>query len=469
MGMNMSYGVNFENIVYVYINKNPHIYGSVDDDFFKNQTIRALFALSKTFYERFHESIFDPHKPSIGQIEALVLEDKESFQLDKNLSVDQNIQTFLTNAKYVIETDLNNYSEDWLEETIGSWVTWQNNQKGYKLAIQYQQTQNVTPENVHEVIAHAKDIVMRRSNVQINDEDICDFFDPKAHKQIPLDNLIDSGYTTINKMLSGYDNGGFIPGTTTFFVGASNSGKSVILGNLAKNIAFSGKNVLFVSLEMTISRTYRRIGSNVFDIPMSEYDRFAEDENLIAEHMRAVKQETLKNTGVPVGKFIGIKFAKATPSKIMGTAKKLEEKYGIKWHAIVIDYFTELDSDYGISPEKMYIYHKRNADDLFQMASETNWAVVTAHQIKIGGFGKGDVNLSDLGESSGIIHRTDSIIGMITSDQMQVEKVMYMKNLKARESAFKNYYAKFATDFSHMRITEESTCIPPEEYNVFTA
>ena len=107
---NLNFGVNFENLVYVYLNKNPHIYSQVDDDFFKNQTIRALFKLSKKFYETFKEPIFDPKHPNIGQIEALVLEDKSEFLLDKNLSDDENVNVFLKNVQYVIETDLNNYS-----------------------------------------------------------------------------------------------------------------------------------------------------------------------------------------------------------------------------------------------------------------------------------------------------------------------------------------------------------------------
>lgn len=464
---NLNFGVNFENLVYVYLNKNPHIYAQVDDDFFKNQTIRALFKLSKKFYETFKEPIFDPKHPNIGQIEALVLEDKSEFLLDKNLSDDENVNAFLKNVQYVIETDLNNYSEDWLDETIGAWITWQNNQKGYKLAIQYMQTQSITPSNVVEVISKAKDIVVRRSNVQINDEDVFDFFDPKSHKQIPLDNLIDSGYPGLNQMLCGNPTGGFAPGTLTIFAGASNSGKSVILGNLAKNISFSGKNTLFVSVEMSIQRSYRRIGSNAFDVKMSDYDAFADNQEQLTDEMRHLQENIQKNIGVPPGKFIGIKFSKATPNKIYAVAKKLEERYGIKWHAIIIDYFTELDSDYGISPEKMYIYHKRNADDLFQIASETGWAVITAHQLKIAGFDKGDLTLADLGESSGIIHRTDSIIGMISSSQMQIEKCMYFKNLKCRESAYKNYYLKMDTDFSHMRITESSSLLSPEEFGVF--
>lgn len=465
--MNMS--VNFENIVAVYVNKNPHLYSMVDDDFFKNPSIRIFFKLSKQFYERFKEQIYDPNRPSIGQIEALVLEDKKEFQLDNNVDEDTNARNFLSNIKYVLETDIRGYSEEWLEKTIGSWITWQNNQKGYRCAIQYMQTENITPENVAEVINKAKDIVIRRSNVLINDEEVMDFFDPKAHKQVAIDDYVDSGYATINKFVCGFDNGGFCPKTLNMFIGPSNSGKSVILGNIAKNIAFSGKNVLFVSLEMEIAKTYRRIGSDVFDIPIGEYDRFSADEEVISAAIREKKQQSMQNTGVPVGRFIGIKFTKATPEKIKGSVLKLEEKLGIKFHAVVIDYFTELGSDYGISQESMYIYHKMNAQSLFQIAGDLSTTLITAHQCKISNYVKGDIDLSSLGESSGIIHPCDSIIGMISSDQMQIEKQMYFKALKVREGKYKNHYARYTTDFNKMRIIEASDLIEPESYNVYTA
>lgn len=444
---------NFEQIAYCYIIKNHHLIYKVDDDFFKNQYIKTLFKLSKEFYDKFKEQIYDPSSPHIGQIEALVNEDKKSFQLDGNLSQDENIKIFLSNVKHVIETDLNNYAQDWLEQTVGTWITWQNSQKGYKLSIQYLQTQNVTPENVLEVISKAKEIVIRRSSVLMDDGEVLDFYDPKNHKQVELADFIDTGYNSLNKFLSGYDNGGFAPGTLNIFFGASNSGKSIILGNIAKNISMSGKNVLFVSLEMSIEKTYKRIGSNVFDVPMSKYNDFSSDIDAMTDVMDSLKMQ-YQREGRILGKFLGVKFTKAGPSKIHAMAKKLEEQYDIKWHAIVVDYFTELENEHGVSAEKMYIYHKQNANDLFQIAGDENYAIITAHQIKSGSYSKDDMDITSGGESSGILHRADSVIGIISTDQMAIENRIVFKNLKTRDSEYKNYFARFNIDYSKMRLTE---------------
>lgn len=465
--MAVGFGQNFENIAYVYINLQPHLWKSVDHEFFKSPTLKALSKLTKQFYERFHEQIFSPENPSVEQIEYLVMEDKKSFMIDLNMSEDDNAKTFIANASYIIKTNIKAFSEEWLDETVGAWIMWQNNQRAYKESISYMQTQNITPENVKEVISKAREIVVRGSSLSFGDEEVFDFYDPQSHKQISVEDYIDTGYEMLNQMLTEDRHNGFIPGTLNMFMGSTNSGKSVILGNLALNISRSGKNVLFVSVEMSIPRTFRRIGSNAFDIPISEYDTFSNDDALLSESIKKFRAKNM-NIGVPPGKFLALKFPKTGVSNIYGTAKRLEEKHGIKWHAIVIDYFTELQNDHGTAQDKTYQYHKQNADDLYQMASETNWCVITAHQLNRGALNMSDMTLSSVAESYGIVYRCDSVIGMIATEKMQVEHTMYMKNLKCRDSKYKNFFAKFDTEFSKMRIIETGELISPEDYQIFT-
>lgn len=464
--MAVGFGENFENIAYVYINSEPHLWQNVEHDFFKSPTLRALSKLTKKFYERFKERIFDPNNPKVDQIEYLVREDKKSFLIDMNLSDDDNVRTFISNASYIIKTDLRSYAKDWLQETVTAWIILMNNQHAFKESISYMQSQNITPENVKEVMAKAVGIVVRGSSISFGDEEVYDFYDPQSHKQIAVHDYIDTGYDTLNQMLTENRRHGFLPGTLNMFMGSTNSGKSVILGNLALNISRSGKNVLFVSVEMSVARTFRRIGSNAFDIPISEYDSFSNDEDRLSESIKNFRTSACDN-GIPPGKFLATKFPRAGVSKIYGTAKRLEEQMGIKWHAIVIDYFTELQNDHGTRQENIYQYHKQNADDLFQMASETDWCVITAHQLNRGALNQSDLTLSSTSESYGILYRCDSVIGMIATEQMQVERVMYMKNLKCRDSRFKNYYAKFNTEFSKMRILEVGDLIAPENYQIF--
>lgn len=502
--------VSFEQIVLCYVQRplELSLIGKLEESFFKDPYCRAFFRLAKLFYERFGEPLFDVEQPSIDQIKILVEEDPDSFQIDEKLSKDDNVRRFLEMTRYIIETRVKDYSDDWLRETIGSWILWQNTQEGYKTAIRYMQTQEVTPMNIRQVIGKAKDIVVRRSSVNIDDEDVHDFWDAAEHKQLERDNYIATGFEQIDRALSGYDDGrgGVAPQTLTIFGGAPNAGKSFVLGNLALGISLNGKNVFLGSLEMAIDKTYKRIGSNLFDIPMYEYEQFAKDE----QHVREAIQDTIARYTTPrehrddydltsqysvspfsqfgelglmdtlspqrqttktnrVGQFLSARYSKASPGDIVSHIRKIEERRGIHFDAVVIDYLTELGNDYGISPESMYTYHKTNAEVLFQAAVDNNWAVITAHQATIKNADTGDITMSSfMAESSGIFHRADNVIGMIASENMRMEKTMYFKFLKTRDSQYKDYYQKFNTNWGKMRLVEDGQLIPPEQYKVIT-
>lgn len=435
----------------------------IDESFFKDSYCRLLFRLAKEFNTRFREALFDTVSPDIGQIEVLVKEDKENYIIDANSNVDENISRFLNISRHIISTNINNYSDIWLKETVGSWISWQNAQEGYKSAVKYMQTQTITPDNVKTIINRAKDMVVRRSCIDMHEAEIHDFWDAKEHVQMKAENYVNSGFPAINQALSDFEeNGGFAPGTLTIFAGAPNSGKSLVLGNLAAGMSIAKKNVVLVSLEMGIDKIYKRIGSNILNIPMYEYARFSESQDVVQDALRNIIHDA-KGVGV----FLGMRYSKATPLTIVSDIKRLEEERGIHFDAIILDYLTELGNDFGISPESMYSYHKSNAEVLFQAGVDNDWAMVTAHQATIKNANTSDIEMgSFLSESSGLFHRADNVIGMITPETMRMNKEFYFKFLKIRDSRYKDYYLKMNVEYQHMRMTEASGVIPPESYKI---
>jgi replicative DNA helicase len=60
-------------------------------------------------------------------------------------------------------------------------------------------------------------------------------------------------------------------------MGSPKVGKSMWLCNLCANSVKNGENSAYISLEMSYQIVAQRIGSNLFDIPIDEYERSSQD------------------------------------------------------------------------------------------------------------------------------------------------------------------------------------------------
>ncbi len=239
------------------------------------------------------------------------------------------------------------------------------------------------------------------------------------------------------------------------------SHNSIFLGSLAYNMHLNGHNVLLVSLEMATYKILRRIGANAFDVPFKEYENLAGNPEKIGGLIKDFKAKC--NTEViPPGAFKLRRFGAATVDDIMALVFKLEEKYGIVIEGVVIDYFTELQNKYGLSSDDMYSYHKQNMNDMFNAGVEYNKAMITAHQVKVNGQNLNDMSLSSLSESSGIAFRPDNIFAIIQPPEMKQRREYVLKNIKSRDSEFKDYRTTFEIDYSKMRLTAKNDQLPPD-------
>lgn len=459
----MEQSANFENIVYIYLCKNPTLIKVVEDRFFTNEYRQALFRVTKKFFQDFKDIPFDLDDPRMDQLQELAVRNTKDIITDRDASKEENIEEFLSNAEHIINTKIDRYTDKWLKETIEAWISFQNAQDGFMKAGEYFQQQDINPKNVRQVIDKCREIISRKTGVIIDEDRGVDFFDPEAHRQFAPENLVNTGYKHLNQWLSGQATGGLEPGTLTILVGESNVGKSIWLGNIAANIMMNGSNVLLVSLEMGTAKIYKRIGANLFDIDISQYSDISGNSERISTLMREFKEQCM-STAVPLGVLRTKKFTHASAPDIEAFAKTLQDELGIRFHAIIIDYMTELANAHGVTQEKMYMYHKMNTNDMYQMAGDNDWAVLTAHQLAPSSYGASaeDITLQSLGESRGIIHRTDNIIGIVQTPDMKQENRYELKNLKTRDGEFKNYRIGYKIDYTHMRITEIEGMLDPD-------
>jgi len=237
------------------------------------------------------------------------------------------------------------------------------------------------------------------------------------------------------------------------------SHNSIWLCNIALNASAFGYNVFFASLEMSTHKIIKRMGVNAMNVPISDYTDYANQQNELEKNLNIYRRDN----PTPMGKLQIKRFAHATADDIYIYARKEEERLGINFHLVIIDYFTELANSYGTSVEKSYTYHKQNNNDLYRIAVTTGWAVISAHQAKIGDYGAEDTTLNSISESSGLVHRTDNVFSIIQTPEMKALKKYYLKMLKLRDSEYGDYKIGFSIDYTHMRITELNEFIEPTE------
>lgn len=459
----MESSLNFDNIIYLYICENPTLFKIVDVSFFKSVYVQKLYKLTKVYWSNFESIPFDVENPSVDTIKEVAYRYIDQIITDPALDKEENLELFNTNAEHIIlHTDYKKWDRKFLKESIESWIELSNLEKGLALTSEHLKTGERTPNNMRQLLGEARDIFNKRANIVIHDEISQSFTDAESHRQIDSKDLINCGYKNLNMWLSGSYSGGFEPGTSTIFIGESNVGKSIWLGNLSYNMFLNGNNILFVSLEMSVAKTYKRIGANAFDIHIDKYGEVAKDLNLMNRKIRDFKKKNGTDI-IPLGQLMGVRFTNATVKDIEVFAQKESKRLGIKWHAIVIDYMTELDNSYGTNPENSYLYHKQNSSDLFAMAQDNYWASITAHQLKGDSMGADDLTMHSMAESRGIPHRTDNIIGIIQPPDMRHENRYILKNIKTRDGGYKNYRSGYTIDYNYMRLVEQDEMIQPND------
>jgi cellulose biosynthesis protein BcsQ len=119
-------------------------------------------------------------------------------------------------------------------------------------------------------------------------------------------------------------------------MGAGKSGKSMILCNLAGKAIPLGKNVAYITLELQRELLAARIGSNLLNIPIDDYEKIVEDQSLLKQKLNEFKSNSL----IPIGELHIKEFPASTASTIdiENYLKKAQELLGYNFDIVIIDY-----------------------------------------------------------------------------------------------------------------------------------
>ena len=237
---------------------------------------------------------------------------------------------------------------------------------------------------------------------------------------------------------------------------------SIFLCNDAVNFVKSGKNVVFITCEMSSKKVIKRMGANMLNINIDEYDRLSKDEVYIGEKLR----EARSNQYIPMGRLFIREYPTSccTTIDVENYIKTIQETLGFKVHVVVIDYINIMANYRNINSEDLYTKIKQISEDLRAIAVRQECLIVTATQTNRSAFDSDDITISSIAESAGLLHTCDTMLGIIQNSDMRADNKYLIKILKIRDGQGKNTKVEMNITYKRMRV-EESGYIIREDTN----
>jgi archaellum biogenesis ATPase FlaH len=419
-----------QNIILRYIIENPVYMETCLPSYFSNESLGEIMTVVSDFWGRYHEI------PKCDQI-------IESFKIQGKSDL---VST--EEIRSLFNINLKSYEDAWLMETTEFFIEYKTLTKSAVDGLKYIQSTPVDSENIRGVIDNFKRIILERNNIDFNFDEGLDFFNPNNHKQLSH-KTFSSGYPFIDTVLGG----GFSAKALYVFMGMPKVGKSLWMGNLGIQGMKKGHNVAIISLEMGDRKYVKRLGSNLLNIPISDYNQVSNDDEAMKKKLNNL---TYDNFSVP-GQLLIKEFptSQASVNDIENYLKKVEEMKGIKFKMVVIDYINIMKNWRNPNSENTYMKIKQIAEDLRGMAVRNEWAIITGTQTKQGDFDASDLTINSAAESSGLVATVDGMFGIIQDPIMYSNGEYKLKLLANREDGYKNSYKIFNVDYKYMRIIED--------------
>jgi replicative DNA helicase len=404
----------------------PQYLKTLNRGFFSNPDVDVLAQVAKEFFLKFGEA------PSSVQMKALVK--------DRPQEISDDI------VESVYDKNITSYEQDWLKRTAESWIKWRHFDKQLIKTIEYVKTQNVSPENVEDVVNRAISMISAEGAVHFDADVGLDFFNPEHHIQ-RTSKKIETGWSFVDR-ISG---GGYDPKSLIIYAGMANVGKSIWLANDAVNFVRMGHNVVFITAEMSSQKVLKRIGSNLLDISMTEYDEKSTNRDFIKRKLERVSRGLL-----PPGKLFVKEFptSQASVLDIEAYLKTLEETTDHQVNVLIVDYINILANYRNPNTENTYMKIKQIAEDLRAVAVKRNLLVISATQLNRGAWDATEISMENIAESAGLAHTADVMYGLIQDPMMHANREYWLKVLKIRDGQGKGNKCRFTINYDYMRLTE---------------
>jgi len=225
-------------------------------------------------------------------------------------------------------------------------------------------------------------------------------------------------------------------------------GKSLFMCHVAASALNLGKNVLYITLEMSEERIAERIDANLLDVPIDQIEHMSKE--MFSNAVNRLKTKTN-------GKLIVKEYptGSANSNHFRALLNELKLKKGFIPDIIMIDYLNICSSarmKMGGSVNS-YAYIKAIAEELRGLAVEFDLPIVSATQTTRTGFNSSDPGLEDTSESFGLPATADLMFALVSTEELEAQGQLMVKQLKNRyNDPNKNKRFLIGIDRSKMRL-----------------
>ena len=390
----------------------------VKPDYFNDKNIKRIFTLVKNFYIK-RQTI-----PTVTELKSYLVNDelKDSFKVI--------VKDFANIDKNFNDEELTNNTERFLKE-----------RSIYNTMLSV--AEDVSKGNVD--TSFILDSFEKSCNVNLKSDIGLDLFDniDKVVDDLNVDQpTISTGWKWLDDKLDG----GFLENGRALYVfaGETNVGKSIFLGNIACNIASSGKTVLVISLEMPEMIYARRLSSNIAKIPMRELRGAGPS---LSNQIKQYSKET-PNSKILIKEFPP---STITPQNVQGYVTELKNR-GVEVDAIVLDYLNLLKSPLG---NNSYERIKHVTEGIRALTYVFNCPIISATQLNRSGYDEENPGLDTISESIGMAATADCIFSIFQDEEDKELGIVKMGMMKNRLSANYGHLA--------MRINYDTLTISEDE------
>ena len=248
-------------------------------------------------------------------------------------------------------------------------------------------------------------------------EDRYDFYHRKEEK-IPFDL---EKFNFITK-------GGLSNKTLNVALAGTGVGKSLFMCHAAAAALTQNYNVLYITCEMAEEKIAERIDANLLNVSVKDIVELPEV--LFTSKVQEIARKTQ-------GKLIIKEYptASAHAGHFKALLSDLSLKKDFKPDIIFVDYLNICASArYKGAIVNSYTYVKAIAEELRGLAVECNVPIVSATQTTRSGYGNSDPDLTDTSESFGLPATADFMFALISTDELEQQGRLMVKQLKNRYS-----------------------------------
>jgi replicative DNA helicase len=417
----------------------------VNSEYFEN--VIACQALTNSYYTSLVLDHLEPEnfkQPGNRLIISII---KDFYLKRRALPTITEIKTYLKKEEdtKLIKDTLTAYKQIDLNGNIDELI--QNTETFFKEKTVYNTVLKIVDDFTNDRADYGKFLQMfeKACNIKLVNEIGLDFYGEydKILKELGTDSeVIPTGWTFIDDKIGG---GLAKKGRALYlFLGPTNVGKSIFLGNVASNMAAKDVTTVLISLEMPEMMYAKRISSHVSKIPINGIrDQIGALEGYFKEVSEQRKRKLIIKEFPPKSVTIG------------GIKAYLESliKNGIKPEVLVIDYLGLLKASSG---DNSYEQGKSTAEDLRALSYFFNIPIVSA--IQTNREGMDNPSLDTVSESLGVAFTADVVWSIHQEEGDQDLGIIKVGGIKNRVGP-KHGATAMRIDYTTLSLSEEKDYI----------